>query len=102
MQWPQSLHNTLPSLAVDIVPFIDGKSDFDDIRQIYYNAGRFVALFNYLSRTLNWDGGQFFLIGKRPPNIRWGGDFNCNAITRDTSFHDAYHFELRKECKNGR
>ncbi len=31
LRWPKSKHNTVPSLAVDLVPFIGGKIPWEDI-----------------------------------------------------------------------
>jgi len=73
--WPTSKHNSIPSLAVDVVPVPlnwNDKSAFD-----YF--GGFVL-------------GVAGMLGI---SIRWGGDFGMNDNLHDDKFVDMPHFELR-------
>lgn len=69
-------HNYTPSLAVDVVAFIDGK--------------------------VSWEGKYYHTISKAilkaakdlGIKIRWGGDWDGDGITSDEKFIDLPHFEL--------
>ena len=74
--WPTSKHNKLPSLAVDVCPWIDGAYAWSDIPAFRAVAAHVIAT----AREL----------GIR---IRWGGDFNGNGL-QDDRFVDMPHFEL--------
>lgn len=77
VKWPNSKHNTSPSLAVDIAPWREGSIQWSDERALRYLAGIVVA------------------IGKmRNINIRWGGNWDMDDNFHDQSFYDLYHFEL--------
>jgi peptidoglycan L-alanyl-D-glutamate endopeptidase CwlK len=73
-KWPQSMHNKLPSLAVDVVPH---PLDWKDYKRFFYLAGIVKAV----------------AFQKQIP-IRWGGDWNQNQIFTDERFSDLPHFEL--------
>ncbi len=75
VHWPNSLHNTKPSRAVDVAPYpIDRK-----------NRERFCFLAGVVTAVAAEMGIW----------IRWGGDFNqdgLNALDRDN--WDLAHFEM--------
>ena len=72
--WPDSLHNRLPSPAVDLAPTpIDWK-----------DSARFARLAGYVQAVADDLGIR----------IRWGGDWNSNGRTADERFVDMPHFEL--------
>lgn len=72
--WPNSKHNSLPSMAVDIAPYpIDWK-----------DTARFARLFGYLERIAQ----------EMQIPIRWGGDWNNNYRTTDEKLIDMPHIEL--------
>lgn len=74
--WPESLHNRLPSRAVDVAVYpIDWK---DDVR------------FGWLAGFVFAVAVDLGLAGR----VRWGGDWNRNARTADETFIDLPHFEL--------
>lgn len=76
-QWPHSLHNGLPSRAVDLAPYpVDWK-----------DALAFARLAGYVQATADDLGIR----------IRWGGDWNDNGRTRDERLVDAPHFELHPD-----
>ncbi len=73
VEWPDSKHNALPSLAVDAAPYpID-----------WNNRERFVAFGSYVR-------GYARALGYR---IRWGGDWDMDHELRDQTFMDLVHFE---------
>ncbi|MFW6272632.1 MAG: M15 family peptidase [bacterium] len=80
LQWPHSKHNVLesnmPSKAVDVAPYIDGKISWKT-NQCYYFAG-------YVIKTAETLGIK----------IRWGGDWDSDRNVNDQSFNDLVHFEL--------
>jgi hypothetical protein len=74
VQFPNSNHNRLPSVAADVVPY---PIDWHDPAYFTHFAG-FVL-------------GVAATMGIR---LRWGGDWNQNGKTKDESFFDGPHFEL--------
>lgn len=72
--WPHSLHNTLPSVAVDVAPYpVDWK-----------DTARFARLAGYIQAVADDLDIQ----------IRWGGDWDGDSRTTDEKFIDMPHFEL--------
>ena len=73
-RWPNSKHNTLPSVAVDVAPYpVDWK-----------DTARFARLAGYLERIAQEQGVR----------IRWGGDWDMDGRTNDERFIDMPHIEL--------
>jgi peptidoglycan L-alanyl-D-glutamate endopeptidase CwlK len=82
--WPDSKHNSLPSLAVDILPYnqtfrgVPTYKDEWDILQFSFLGG--------IVLSLSWQLGI---------SVRWGYDWNQNNyIVRDQKLNDGPHFEL--------
>jgi peptidoglycan L-alanyl-D-glutamate endopeptidase CwlK len=80
--WPNSKHNTFPSLAVDIQPY------------------------PYVEKTLREDlsyiAGLFIAFGRSEGLVlRWGGDWNKDGQTSDNKFDDLFHIEISGEKTNG-
>lgn len=73
-QYPNSKHNKLPSLAVDIAPY---PIDWNDLRRFYLLGGYVLATAKRLGIK-----------------VRWGGDWNGNLDIKDQNFHDLPHIEL--------
>lgn len=74
VSWPNSKHNSLPSVAVDIAPY---PIDWEDTE-------RFIQL-----------SGAILQIAKQNGlDLRWGGDWNRDGRMTDESFRDLLHFEL--------
>lgn len=74
VKWPNSKHNKLPALAVDVTPW---PLNWNDIFA-------FTAL-------------GYFVLGVAHGmriHIRWGADWNQNMDTRDEGFQDYAHYEL--------
>lgn len=80
VHFPNSKHNTLPSKAVDVVPY---PIDWNDTKRFMHFAG-FVQ-------------GVAASLGVK---IRWGGDFNQDLNFKNDSFIDMPHFELVEEDSN--
>lgn len=73
-RWGQSMHNTLPSMAVDVVPY---PVDWEDRERFHHFAG-FVRGIAHAKGI----------------NIRWGGDWDGDMDLKDNRFDDLPHFEL--------
>ena len=77
-KWPDSKHNSQPSIAVDAAPYFIGiKIDWKD-------TAAFARFAGYVERVAHEQGVK----------IRWGGDWNQNRRTADETFIDMPHFEL--------
>jgi len=78
LRWPDSKHNSTPSIAIDAAPYVfDVGIPWNNQNQFCYFAGIVM--------------GIAFEMGIE---LRWGGDFNRNDIPGDQKFFDAAHFEL--------
>ena len=82
LQWPNSKHNKTPSLAVDVVPFINGKATYNR-EQILYFSGIVLGIANRLS-----------IEGLMTHKVRWGGDWDRDNDFKEHKFFDGAHFEL--------
>lgn len=74
LKFPQSKHNKVPALAVDIAPY---PVDWEDLERFYFLAGYVHAVADRLE-----------------VEIRWGGDWDGDGDLHDSSFLDLPHFEL--------
>ena len=75
--WPSSKHNSLPSRAIDVVPYpIDWNN-----KDRFYLFGGFIL-------------GIAASMGIK---LRFGGDWNGNFETKDQTFNDLPHFELQDD-----
>ncbi len=74
VKWPDSKHNKIPSMAVDVVPY---PVDYKDRDRFHLFAG-FVL-------------GIASILGIR---LRWGGDWNGDTEVADNTFDDLPHYEL--------
>jgi len=79
LKYPKSKHNSIPSLAVDVVPWFKKKPHirWNDKAKFYEFAG-FVQ---GIAATLGIP-------------IRWGGNWDMDDDLTDQSFFDLPHFEL--------
>lgn len=74
LDWPESNHNSNPSLAVDVAPYpIDWK-----------DRERFILLAGVVFGCAHAAGVR----------IRWGGDWDQDFELSDNEFDDLGHFEL--------
>lgn len=95
VHWPDSKHNKIPSLAVDIVPYVD-KLDV-------YTWARYKALQGMPDTDINKAVTESFVTAARHIlavaenlglGIRWGGDFNMDGDKTTKDSWDKPHFEL--------
>lgn len=75
-QWPDSKHNTLPSLAIDAAPH---PVNWKDKERFCYFAGFVMAA-----------AIQFGIL------LRWGRDWDRDTDLSDQTFNDYAHFEIIK------
>jgi peptidoglycan L-alanyl-D-glutamate endopeptidase CwlK len=87
VQWPDSKHNALPSMATDAGPyFIElNNTDWEDKKAFAVFAGYCMRVADELLEKA--------LITHR---LRWGGDWDGDGRTLDETFVDLPHFELVK------
>ena len=91
VQWPNSKHNSLPSMAIDIAPWpipVDWGSSGPD--RLYTDAEmKERAKFYHMA-------GVFlgFAYEEGVP-VRWGGDWDGDQQFNDQSFDDLVHFERK-------
>jgi len=81
VQFPNSKHNSSPSMAVDAAPY---PIDWDDLKG-------FASFGNYVVGMAD----ALYLAGLITHRVRWGGDWNWSDRNNDPqSFDDLPHFEL--------
>lgn len=89
LHFPHGKHNQLPSIAMDLFPFVGGLfigfPDKADSKEIYLQKCAQWAYFGGLAL------GTAASLGIP---IRWGHDWNTDNNLFDQSFVDAPHFEL--------
>lgn len=80
VRYPNSKHNTYPSLAVDLQPY-----PYPTQEKQLWGALGFIA-------------GLATAIGeKHGVRLRWGGDWNMNGSLVDNKFNDLFHLEIIDE-----
>jgi peptidoglycan L-alanyl-D-glutamate endopeptidase CwlK len=79
VQWPNGKHNTFPSDAADIAPWVNGSIPWDDSRYWYTLAGVVMA-------AAAVEGVE----------LRAGYDWDGDTDVTDQSFHDLGHFERKR------
>lgn len=82
-KWPNSYHNKIPSLAVDVLPYPFNVEDWTDTRKLYM----FVGFVRAIAAKLNI-------------KIRSGADWDGDFEVKDQNFHDLPHFELIEESES--
>ena len=78
VKYPKSKHNSSPSMAIDVAPYIEGRGVVWDEKQCYYFSG-------YVKGVADNIGIQ----------IRLGSDWDGDDDISDQTFLDLVHFELR-------
>jgi peptidoglycan L-alanyl-D-glutamate endopeptidase CwlK len=81
-KWPDSKHNTQPSLACDVAPYEVTGIDWGKLQSAEF-AGYVLGVADQLLR-----------IGTISHRIRRGADWDCDGDVDDTKFWDAVHFEI--------
>lgn len=89
LEWPNSKHNTLPSLAIDVAPYEKTEIDWGKLQSAHF-AG-------YVKGVAD----QLYRIGSMTHRIRTGIDFDQDNDIDDTKFWDACHFELIPNERDG-
>ena len=88
VKWPESRHNAMPSLAVDVAPWYNDKPHvrWPDPKSSTYarELGQLYQFIGYVQRTAEELGIA----------IRCGADWDGDGIITDQSFHDLPHIEL--------
>jgi peptidoglycan L-alanyl-D-glutamate endopeptidase CwlK len=79
VRWPNSKHNALPSLAVDITPTPVNFKSQSLREELSYIAGALTAIARQEGIT-----------------VRWGGDWDQDGDLEDNSFDDLFHFEIKE------
>ena len=74
IKWPNGEHNSIPSKAVDAMPF---PVDWKDINRLCYFAGFIVGIADHMGIK-----------------IRWGKDWDGDRDLNDQTFNDGPHFEI--------
>lgn len=82
-RWPDSKHNTEPSLAVDVSPYEFSGVDWGKTQSADFSG--------YVMGVAN----ELFKQGIMKHRIRRGLDWNMDNDVDDTKFWDAGHFEIR-------
>lgn len=81
----KSKHNIIPSLAVDIYAWVDGKTCYDK------------ETLSYLAGLIHGISELFYSESIINHRVRWGGNWDMDGtILIDQSFDDRPHFELIK------
>jgi len=75
LKFPNSKHNSSPSMAVDVVPW---PVDWTDYKRFYHFAGIVYGVAHSLGIRIRWGGD-------------WDGDFNL----KEEKFLDLPHYELK-------
>lgn len=89
LNWPNSLHNTYPSRAVDAAPYVPGlqipwpakaKTEKEQIQRY--------GMFYYFAGVVKAEAVRQGI------HIRWGGDWDGDNNFTDQRFNDLVHFKL--------
>lgn len=88
LEYPDSKHNSFPSMAVDAGPYEVQIKDIDwtDEKSFCVFAGKVLLL-----------AKQLYLDGRISHQVIWGGDWDSDGRTVDHKFIDMPHFELTKD-----
>ena len=87
LQYPDSNHNSLPSVAIDLIPYIPGVEAYDR-EYILFFSGVVLGV-----------AAKLYEEGKMTHKIRWGGNWSTKVDKnfKTVSFFDGGHYELRGE-----
>lgn len=83
LKFPDGKHNRMPSIAIDLGPYLAGHKILYDREQVLHFAGIVLGIADQLYRN-----------GKMAHKIRWGGDWDSDNNFKEHSFFDGIHFEL--------
>lgn len=80
LRYPNSKHNSMPSMAIDVIPY---PVNWKDLKRMHYFAGYVKAIAEQLKKDQLMSH-----------DIRWGGDWDSDTQVNDQTFIDLPHFEL--------
>lgn len=89
LKWPQSKHNSKPSMAIDVSPYPIPKHWGDKDRNEYEK-------FRYFGFYVLGVADSLYNRGTMHHRLRWGGDWDGDKDVLDQNFNDLVHFELFK------
>lgn len=102
LRWPNGKHNTYPSVAIDIAPYIPPfgviHGDPNQVESIMQLTGKSKGQVNsfiekaYARLIGIFEGVAYFKFGT---TLRLGIDWDHDFNTLDQSFHDLGHIELK-------
>ena len=81
VKYPNSKHNQLPSLAVDVIPY---PIDYKDVNRMRFFAGFVLGIASQLKEQ-----------GKIEHDIVSGFDWDRDTELKDTRFLDGPHFQIK-------
>jgi len=81
VSWPNSKHNTRPSMAIDVAPW-PIPTDWGD--KVWKDRVKFYELKAII----------FFVAAKQGIKVRYGGDWDRDYDYTDNKFDDLIHFEI--------
>jgi len=81
VQYPNSKHNTVPSMAVDVIPY---PIDWKDLERMKFFAGYVLGMAQELLNT-----------GKISHKVISGLDWDADTELKDTTFKDHPHYQLK-------
>jgi len=85
VQWPNSKHNSTPSMAVDLVPYpVD-----------WGNTGTRRERQKAIARFYHFAGFVLAHAKEMGIEVRWGGDWDGDRLFDDQNFDDLPHWELK-------
>lgn len=79
--FPNSKHNSFPSLAIDVAPYITAEGEIP-----WSDTEAFAKMAGYIMAVADMEG----------VSLRWGGDWDGDNRTDDENFRDRPHFELKQ------
>lgn len=90
VQWPNSYHNSYPSMAVDATPYPVPEKWGEHSRDEYEK-------FRYFAFYVLGVADVLYKIGAIEHQLEWGGDWDNDMDVTDNNFNDLLHFQLRRQ-----
>lgn len=90
VKWPNSYHNSKPSMAVDVPPYPLPVNWGEDSRDEYEK-------FRYFAFYVMGVADVLYAIGAIDHQLEWGGDWDNDKDVTDNNFNDLVHFQLRRK-----
>ena len=82
VRYPDSKHNSFPSMAVDVYPYPfdwDNPDSLTNLKKLYFFGG--------IVKGIAWELGI---------KVRWGGDWDSDNDLEDQNFNDLVHWQVKK------